>query len=168
MNKSGVDELEIEIYVEVSQAYKNVSKYKRIMVPVVEYRINLSVNARRFNEDEDEVFVVAAFFDSLPSMYTCSCGLFGCGGFYVNVRHGRETVTWDAEQSTTMRFVFSKQNVLRVAEKLLEKLLELNALLLQNGLPDYHELDVYRANTAKFAQTLHSRWQRRRELHRND
>ncbi|MBE0339529.1 MAG: hypothetical protein ACQEXV_00535 [Bacillota bacterium] len=158
-NKS-VDKLTFEFFVDVAKEYKNVSKHKRVLTPVVKWKIIIYANELRLNEDEDEVFVITEFFNSLAQqgkfpMYTCSCGIFGCGGFYVNVLYEKDTVIWDTEQSSIKKFIFSKENVLHFAEELIEKLMGLNDLLQENGLHTYHEIDIYRAKVEYFARPNH-------------
>jgi hypothetical protein len=115
-------------------------------------------NENRLNEDEEEVFVVDEFFNSLTQlgkfpMYTCSCGIFGCGGFYVDVLYNKETVIWNTEQSSIKKFIFSKENVLHFAEELIDKLMDLNDLLQEKGLQTYHKIDIYKEKVEKFSGT---------------
>lgn len=90
LRENKFDKLMVEVNGDVSKKYINVSKHKRILTPVVNERICLFVNDIRLNEDADEELVVTEFYNSLTHqgkfpMYTCSCGIFGCGGFYIDV-----------------------------------------------------------------------------------
>jgi hypothetical protein len=124
LKKKDYDKLTTEVFVDVSKKYTNVSKHKRILTPVINERIYLNVNDIRLNEDEDEVFVVTEFFNSLTSqgkfpMFTCSCGIFGCGGFHIDVRYKDDSVIWGAEQSTYKKYLFSRENIRFIAKQLI-------------------------------------------------
>ncbi|MOA39064.1 hypothetical protein D3C78_1608130 [compost metagenome] len=84
-------------------------------------------------------------------MYTCSCGIFECGGFYVDVLYRKETVIWNIEQFSMKTFIFSKDNILLFAEKLIEKLADLNHLLQENGSQTFHDIDMYRGQLKNFS-----------------
>lgn len=149
------DDLTVEMKVDISKRFINVSKHKRILTPVINESIILYANGSRLNEDDDEVFVVAEFFKSLAHpgkrpMYTCSCGIFGCGGFYIDVKYTKHKVRWGTEQATFKPFVFSKENVRRVARQLINDLTELHRLRKENGLETYHDLEDYRAKLDLF------------------
>lgn len=75
------------------KVYKNIARVKGRMVPVIDWQISLYINGNKL--DEDEVFVEDVFFNSLLysgkyPMFTCTCGIFGCGGYYVDVVHNNE------------------------------------------------------------------------------
>ncbi|WP_238650853.1 hypothetical protein [Paenibacillus piscarius] len=151
----GYDELSVEVTVDVSKKYINVSKHKRVLTPVINETVILYVNEVRLNEDADEVFVVTEFFESLMQqgqlpMYTCSCGIFGCGGFYVHVSYKDQGVMWETEQSAYRKFMFTRENVRCVAQKLIKELSALNDLRTASGLQTYHNLDSYRAKLDGF------------------
>ncbi|ANF97860.1 hypothetical protein [Paenibacillus bovis] len=86
--------------------------------------------------------VIEEFFNSLlrPGKYplfTFTCGIFGCGSYYVEVIHKEENITWLTEQipfkdqnvSTDKEFVFSRNHMLEVAEELRQKLDELQNII---------------------------------------
>lgn len=75
-------------------------------------------------------------------MYTCSCGIFGCGGFYIDVLYKKETVIWGTEQATFTKYIFSRGNIVRVAEGLINKLVELHQLLQEHGLQTFHDIEA--------------------------
>lgn len=155
------DELTVEVSVNISKQYINISKHKRILTPVINETIILYVNEIRLNEDADEVFVVTEFFNSLTHqgkfpMFTCSCGIFGCGGFYINVNYKNLCVIWGTEQATYKKFLFSRENIRLVALELINKLSEFNDLRKENGLQTYHDIDVYRAKLGLFLNQTRS------------
>ncbi|MEK5489141.1 hypothetical protein MKZ24_00140 [Paenibacillus sp. FSL R7-0297] len=144
---NSLDTLNFEMLVDISKKYTNISKQKRVLAPVVTSTISLYVNGLRLNEDEGEVFVVTEFFESLTRqgripMYTCSCGIFGCGGFYIDVLYKKETVIWGTEQATFTKYIFSRGNIVRVAEGLINKLVELHQLLQEHGLQTFHDIEA--------------------------
>lgn len=152
--RPGYDELSVEVTVDISKKYINVSKHKRVLTPVIKETVILYVNGVRLNE-EDEVFVVIEFFNSLSQqgqlpMYTCSCGIFGCGGFYVHVSYKDQGVIWETEQSTYRKFLFTRDNISLVAQKLIKELSALNDLRTASGLQTYHDIDSYRARLDEF------------------
>jgi hypothetical protein len=155
IKKKSFDKLTLEMSVDVSRKYKNVSKHKRVLAPVIEYGIYPYINGIKLNEDEDEVFVVTEFFDSLTHqgkfpMFTCSCGIFGCGGFYVDVKYKKKTVIWGIEQSSYKEHIFTEENIVLIAKELIEKLTELNSLLQENGIKTYHDINIYREKLELF------------------
>ncbi|CAH1207358.1 hypothetical protein PAECIP111892_02859 [Paenibacillus auburnensis] len=150
LNGHNFDKLRVEVNVDVSKKYINVSKHKRILIPVIIETINLYVNEVRLNED-DEIFVVTEFFKSLAQqgefpMFTCSCGNFGCGGFYIKVNYKNQCVLWETEQATYGKFLFSRNNIRLVALELIKELAEFNGLRKENGLKPFHDIDSYIAN----------------------
>ena len=155
LNKHNFDELRVEVNVDVSKKYINVSKHKRILTPVVNETIILYVNEARLNEDDEEIFVVTEFFKSLTQqgefpMFTCSCGNFGCGGFYIKVNYKNQCVLWKTQQVTYEKFLFSRYNIRLVALKLIKELAEFNDLRKENGLKPFHDIDSYIANLDLF------------------
>ena len=60
-------------------------------------------------------------------IFNCSCGAFGCGGYYVEVTRTREALIWEGPfvhssqeaGRTMMRFAFSWDNVQGVASELI-------------------------------------------------
>ena len=141
--------------VDISKKYKNISKNKRVLAPVIDERIYLYVNGIRLNEDEEAVFVVAEFFNSLTQqgkflMFTCSCGIFDCGGFYVDVLYKKKAVIWSLEQSSYEEYIFPGENIVLIANKLIENLTELNNLMKENGLRTYYDVNTFRENLEIF------------------
>ncbi|WP_052714227.1 hypothetical protein [Paenibacillus dauci] len=134
------DTLSVEIKVDVKKVYKNISKVKGRMVSVIDWKLFLYINGNKLAEDE--ILVIDEFFDSLlrPGKYplfTCTCGIFGCGGYYVEVIHDTHSITWITEQSpfedqlisTSKEFVFSRNHIVEVAEELRQKLNELQDIM---------------------------------------
>ncbi|MDQ0914561.1 hypothetical protein [Paenibacillus sp. V4I5] len=153
--KKDYDKLTVKVFVDVSKKYINVSKHKRILTPVINERIYLYINDIRLNEDEDEVFVVTEFYNSLTSqgkfpMFTCSCGIFGCGGFYIDVHYKDDIVIWGAEQSTYKKHLFSRGNIRLITEQLIIKLAEINDLRRENGLKANHDIEVFKTKLEIF------------------
>lgn len=155
LSENNYDELTVEVNVDITKQYVNVSKHKRILTPVINETITLYVNEIRLNEDAGEVFVVTEFFNSITHqgkfpMFTCSCGIFGCGGFYVNVNYKNKCVMWGTEQATYKKSLFSKGNIQLVALELINKLAEFNDLRKEHGLQTYYNIDDYKAKLEVF------------------
>ncbi|MFS0873981.1 MULTISPECIES: hypothetical protein [Paenibacillus] len=155
-----LDKLRFDFTINVTEEYKNVSKHKRILAPVVHWNVVVYANNRKINQDEEEVFVIDEFFNSLAKqgevpMYTCSCGNFECGGFYINVMYKKDIVIWKTEQRPVQKFTFSKINVLLFAEKLMKELKKLNNVLLENGLTPYFEIDEFKSKVQSYATYNH-------------
>lgn len=126
------------------------------MAPAVNWRMVVYVNNQRINQDDDEVFVIDEFFNSLAKqgevpMYTCSCGNFECGGFYINVMYKKDIVIWKTEQLPSQKFTFSKTNVLLFAEKLMKELEKLNDALLLSGLTPFYDIDKFKSKVQSYA-----------------
>lgn len=149
------DLLSIEIEISSRKEYKNISKHKRVLMPVIKWCISLDINGHKL--DKDEVFVEDVFFESLcyPGhypMFTCTCGIFGCGGYYVDVVHDNEAMIWTTQQSpyedktikSTNRFVFSWSNIIDFSEKLIQRLEELQSLMISNELEFRFDLEKYK------------------------
>ncbi len=50
-------------------------------------------------QDLPEVLDIDAFFEALTGsgplpLFTCTCGAFGCGGYYIGVAHGEDAWIW--------------------------------------------------------------------------
>ncbi|MDQ0114040.1 hypothetical protein [Paenibacillus harenae] len=153
--KQKYDELTVEVIVDVTKKYMNVSKYKRVLTPVILESVYLYVNEIRINEHADEVFVITEFFNSLACerkfpMFTCSCGIFGCGGFYIDVYHKKESVIWCTEQSSNKKHIFSRENIRFVAEELIDKLTELNDVRKENGLQINYDIQAFQSELEIF------------------
>ncbi|WP_411347613.1 hypothetical protein [Paenibacillus sp. WLX2291] len=130
------DTLSIELQVEKKRVYRNISKVKGKMVSVVDWKLLVYINGNKLAHDE--ILVVEEFFNTLlrPGIYplfTCSCGIFGCGGYYVEVIHEGQNITWRTEQipfedpqlKTQSTFVFTRHHMTEVAESLRQDLAEL-------------------------------------------
>lgn len=84
-------------------------------------------------------------------MFTCTCGIFGCGGYYVDVVHNNETMIWTTEQSPFMDstikssniFVFLWTNIIEFTEEFIQGLAELKSLMISNGLEFRYDLEKY-------------------------
>ncbi|WP_334076638.1 hypothetical protein [Paenibacillus sanfengchensis] len=150
------DTITVQIEAEVRKEFRNVAKHKRELLPVLNYRIDLYVNGHKF--DEDEVFVVDVFFQSLLApgkypMFTCTCGIFGCGGYYVDVYHEDHSVIWITEQTPFMdksvpgqrRFVFPFHEMSAFAQALVYKLEEVREICLSHGLDFQYDREQYTA-----------------------
>ncbi|WP_240480079.1 hypothetical protein [Paenibacillus fonticola] len=105
---------------------------------------------------EDEVFVEEEFFKSLlhPGkypMFTCTCGIFGCGGYHVEVIHGDKSVIWLTEQSpfedrsikSSNKFIFSWDQIIRFSEELVQKFENLKSLMNTNDLDFGFDVERY-------------------------
>lgn len=157
-DKVKTDILKFDIPIEVKQEYKNISKHKRRLFPVVSWNIGVFINEVQLYKDE--VFVPDIFFDILENegkfpMFTCTCGIFECGGYYVEVYHHKEEVTWITEKEyieddSKSKFLFSWENIISVADILIQRLDEINSTLTQNGYEACFE-------TEKFKKTVEER-----------
>ncbi|MFC3746183.1 hypothetical protein [Paenibacillus sp. GCM10012306] len=149
------DILSFDMEVDIRKVYKNITKHKGRMVPIVDWRIALYINGEKL--DQDEVFVENEFFESLlcPGkypMFTCTCGIFGCGGYYVEVIHEVENVFWLTEHSPFMdrsiktinKFSFSWGELINFSEELIQKLEELKKIMAINGLEFQSDIERYR------------------------
>lgn len=132
--------LSIELQIEKKRVYRNISKVKGKMVSVVDWKLLVYINGNKLAHDE--VLVVEEFFNTLlrPGIYplfTCSCGIFGCGGYYVEVIHEGQNITWRTEQipfedpelKTQSIFVFTRHHMTEVAESLKQDLAELEDII---------------------------------------
>lgn len=148
------DIISIDMEIETRKEYKNITRHKGRMVPVIDWRIFLFINGNKL--DEDEVFVEEEFFKSLLNpgkypMFTCTCGIFGCGGYYVEVIHGGERVIWLTEQSpfedrslkSSNKFVFSWYQIISFSEELLHKFENLNSIMNINDLDFHFDVERY-------------------------
>jgi hypothetical protein len=149
------DFLSVEIEISSRKEYKNISKHKRVLSPVIKWDISLYINGHKL--DRNEVFVEDVFFESLLNpgeypMFTCTCGIFGCGGYYVGVAHDNETMIWTTQQSpfeditlkSTNRFVFSWSNIIDFTEELILGLEELKDLMISNELDFRFDIGKYK------------------------
>lgn len=157
--KGGTDKLTAEFQMARKEVFQNISKHKRVRKPVVEWSLRLYINGMKLSEDE--VFVQAQFFSSLLEpgkypMFTCTCGIFGCGGYYVDVLHEETGITWMTEDSPfddktiphSHRFSFTREDMVRFAEDLLHGYEQLDRLMASVNLKFMDDLETYR-------QTVH-------------
>jgi len=153
--KRVTDKLTAQFQMATKEAFQNVSKHKRVRKPIVEWSLRLYINGMKLSEDE--VFVQAEFFRSLLKpgkypMFTCTCGIFGCGGYYVDVLHEETGVTWITEDSPfedktiphSHRFSFSRDDINRFAEDLLHGYEQLDRLMASVNLKFMDDLETYR------------------------
>ena len=59
--KKSFDKLSLVMTVDISKKYKNISKNKRVLAPVIDERIYLYINGIRLNEDEEAILVLLNF-----------------------------------------------------------------------------------------------------------
>lgn len=83
VDENRLDVLSVDMEIDIRKEYKNITRHSGRMVPVIDWRIALYINGNKLGEDE--VFVEDEFLKSLiiPGkypMFTCTCGIFGCGG----------------------------------------------------------------------------------------
>ncbi|MGF9697952.1 hypothetical protein [Paenibacillus sp. MABNR03] len=153
--KTPQDKLTVQFHIEIKHEFQNISKHKRVRMPVVKCSMPLYINGSLL--DEREVFVESVFFQSLLQpgkfpMFTFTCGIFGCGGYYVDVLHNDTTVTWITEQSPFMDasdessnvFIFSWSNLLNFAEELIRGYEEIARVRLAHNLQYNNDLELYR------------------------
>lgn len=153
--KTSQDILTVQFNIELKHEFQNISKHKRVRMPVVKCSMSLCINELPL--DDREIFVESVFFQSLlhPGkfpMFTCTCGIFGCGGYYVDVLHTNTTVTWITEQSpftnasdeSSNVFIFSWSNLLNFAEELIRGYEEVERVRLAHNLQYNNNVDLYR------------------------
>lgn len=148
-------ELSFDMEIKTRKVYKNITKVKGRMVTVIDCKTSLYING--YELDEDEVFLEDVFFNSLRypgkyPMFTCTCGIFGCGGYEVDVVHYNDTLSWTTEQSpfadktikTSNVFVFTWNNMIQFSEKLIQRLEDLKRLRLSHDLEFSCDLEKYK------------------------
>ncbi|WP_055106876.1 hypothetical protein [Paenibacillus ihumii] len=153
-SENSQDILSVDMEINTRKVYKNITKVKGRMVPVIDWRASLYINGNKL--DQDEVFVEEEFFKSLlhPGkypMFTCTCGIFGCGGYYVEVIHEDKSVIWITEQSpfedrsikSSNKFIFSWDQMIRFSEELVQKFENLNSLMNTNDLDFSFDVERY-------------------------
>ncbi len=138
-----MDVINVALDVHVKKAYKNLSKHKRILTPVIESQIRLNINDQRIYEDE--IFLETVFLKSFSQsgkypMFTCACGIFGCVGYGVEVRLDQDKITWVLEEPfldngevVYSTFQFSWENMLETAESIIQFQHQLNDIYHANG-----------------------------------
>ncbi|RJX37660.1 hypothetical protein D3P09_22060 [Paenibacillus pinisoli] len=85
-------------------------------------------------------------------MFTCTCGIFGCGGYYVDVVHRAQYIIWSIEQnpfeggitSEHHAFSFLRSDILSADDAFIQDLEKLNMLLHNNGLAVYYGTNYYK------------------------
>ncbi|WP_148932578.1 hypothetical protein [Paenibacillus methanolicus] len=107
----------------------------------------------------DNVFEAASFFESLTRagtfrMFNCTCGVFGCGGYEVAVRHEEGRVQWDTEG---LVYVFEHAEMLGFAEELQFQLEKLDRVLVSHGLPPRFDNPSFISSMKQFAEGMPSR-----------
>ncbi|GGH60258.1 hypothetical protein GCM10008014_34620 [Paenibacillus silvae] len=148
------DTLSIEMRIETRKTYKNITRVKGRMVPIVDWRLLIYINENKL--DEDEVFVVEEFFESLLSpgiypLFTCTCGIFGCGGYYVEVVHDADRIIWLTEQSpfnnqtikSSNKFIFSRDQIFEFSRELIQKFEHLKSIMDANELELNFDIERY-------------------------
>lgn len=148
------DMLSIDMEIETRKVYKNITRVRGRMVPVVDWRISLYINGNKLHEDE--LFVVEEFFKSLLNpgkypLFTCTCGIFGCGGYYVEIIHEDESVIWLTEQSpiddrtvkSSNKFVFPWDQIINFSEELIQKFENLKSVMNTNDLDFSFDVERY-------------------------
>ncbi|HEX9063369.1 MAG TPA: hypothetical protein VF941_24620 [Clostridia bacterium] len=159
-----LDKLSFELIIDVKKEYKNISKHKRELTQIVYSDINLFINELLL--DKDVVFVVDEFFDSLTKegeypMFTCTCGIFECGGYNVDVFHKKDLIVWVTEEipfqdksiESSNRFTFSWDNTIDFAKQLAAKLNDLNNLRIENGYKASYNIEKYNCIIEKLVRT---------------
>ncbi|WP_338543337.1 hypothetical protein [Paenibacillus tundrae] len=148
------DKLSIDMKIETRKIYKNITKVKGRMISSVDWKLMLYINENKL--DEDEVFVVEEFFKSLLNpgtypLFTCSCGVFGCGGYYVEVVHETERIIWLTEQSpfndqtieSSNKFVFSWVQIIKFSKGLIQEFEHLKSIMNANELEFNFDIEKY-------------------------
>lgn len=149
------DKLSIEMKIEPRKVYKNITRVKGRMVPIVDWKLFLYINENEL--DEDEVFIVEEFFKSLLSpgtypLFTCTCGIFGCGGYYVEVIHEAGRIIWLTKQSpfkdqtieSSNKFIFSWAQIFEFSRGLIQEFEHLKSIMNANELELNFEIEKYR------------------------
>ncbi|MFC4777328.1 hypothetical protein ACFO9Q_11090 [Paenibacillus sp. GCM10023252] len=163
-SQSTVDELTFKLTIEVKDEFKNFSKYKRIKVPVIYFSIQVFIN----DNELDQVFVEDQFLQSLLHegkypMFTCTCGIFDCGGYYIEVIHRKDKLCWyaedppfkDLEIKSSNYFQFEWENVFEFTMELVAQLDELNKLYDSKGLTRPYDLKEYYLTIEKLKKMRH-------------
>ncbi|ULL16410.1 hypothetical protein DVH26_19365 [Paenibacillus sp. H1-7] len=166
-NEINQDILSFDMEIETRREYKNITRVKGKMVPVVDWRISLYINSNKLNEDD--VFVEEEFFKSLLNpgkypLFTCTCGIFGCGGYYVQVIHEDNSMIWVTEQSpfkdrsfkSSNKFVFSWDQIISFSEELIQNFENLKSIMKINDLDFSFDIEKYNGiiNRTKEKQSI--------------
>ncbi|PNQ84095.1 hypothetical protein MF625_004348 [Paenibacillus polymyxa] len=155
VEKNRLDVLSVDMEIAIRKEYKNITRHSGRMVHVIDWRIVLYINGNKL--DEDEVLVEDEFLKSLicPGkypMFTCTCGIFGCGGYYVEVSHEDDRLFWLTEQSpfkeqfvkTSNKFAFSWDHIIDFLEELIHKFDDLKSIMITHGLNFHYDVERYR------------------------
>ncbi|MGF6355804.1 hypothetical protein ABIE27_003719 [Paenibacillus sp. 4624] len=151
-----LSKLSFDMETTTKKVYKNITKVKGKMVTVVDTKISLFIDGHKL--DEHEIFLEDVYFNSLlyPGrypMFTCTCRIFGCGGYHVEVVHTQDTLMWRMEQSPFMdktirgsnEFVFSWSNIIEFSGEWIERLENLQNLMLSHELKFQCDLEKYKS-----------------------
>ncbi|MDR6777014.1 MULTISPECIES: hypothetical protein [Paenibacillus] len=155
VDENKLDVLSVDMEIDIRKEYKNITRHNGRMVHVIDWRIALYINGNKLHEDE--VFVEDEFLKSLicPGkypMFTCTCGIFGCGGYYVEVSHEDDRLFWLTEQSpfkeqfvkTSNKFAFSWDQIIDFLEELIHKFDDLKSIMITYGLNFQYDVERYR------------------------
>lgn len=142
------DMLSIEMDIETRKVYKNISRVKGRMVPVIDWRISLFINGDKLDE---EVFFKSLLTPGRYPMFTCTCGIFGCGGYYVEVIHEDKFVIWLTEQTpfedrsvkSLNTFIFSWDHIINFSEEFVQKFQYLKSLMNTNDIDFSFDVERY-------------------------
>lgn len=149
------DILSFDLKINISHRYKNITRHHGEIVPIIDWIFIVIVNDEKC--DEDEVFVIDQFFESLLHvgdfpMFTCTCGIFGCGGYFVNVAHTSEGITWKTErtpfkelqhQEQPTKFNFTWEVITKATQQLLSLLEDLHNVHIEHSLKFDYDIKAY-------------------------
>lgn len=149
------DTLSFDLKINISHRYKNITRHHGEIVPIIEWIFIVIVNEEQC--DEEEVFVIEQFFESLLHggdfpMFTCTCGIFGCGGYFVNVAHTTKGITWKMEniplkllqnEKPPTKFHFTWEVITTAAQQLLSLLEDLRNIHIEHGLKFHYDIKSY-------------------------
>lgn len=152
------DTLTSDLSINISHKYRNLTRHHGEVVSIIDWKIGLVINGEQC--DNEEMFVVEQFFNSLlhPGeypMFTCTCGIFGCGGYYVNVSHTSEGILWSTERTPFKEFSelphlnrtifhFTWEGIVSVAQQFLSQLEHLHHVHNEHGLNFHYDTERYR------------------------
>ncbi|MFB9329302.1 hypothetical protein ACFFSY_25480 [Paenibacillus aurantiacus] len=152
MGRREPNQIAVELNCEVTRVYRSISKYKRVKVPVVTARLDIYIDGDQLHDDnvfEADVFYESLVCDGTFPIFNCTCGIFGCGGYEVNVRHEEERVLWDTEG---LIFEFERDAMLKFSKELLVRLETLERVLAENGLPPRYDHPTFASKIKRFEE----------------
>ncbi|AHM67180.1 hypothetical protein LK13_04915 [Paenibacillus polymyxa] len=165
-DENRLDVLLVDMEIDIRKEYKNITRHSGRMVHIIDWRIALYINGNKL--DEDEVFVEDEFLKSLicPGkypMFTCTCGIFGCGGYYVEVSHEDDRLFWVTEQSpfqeqfvkTSNKFAFTWIQIIDFLEGLIHKFDGLKSIMNTHGLNFQYDVEKYRRVIKEIKERAH-------------